>query len=464
MKELLERIRDKAARNGVQFMDTRLFSHDSTTVQVQDGKADKVSQNRKSAVGVRVLADDAWGFASTDVITAESLDESLASAREMAKASSARVVDAGVVAQVGSSVDTVSALVEQDPRGVSLEAKVGRASDYEAAGCRVGGEQIANSMVFYADGWSREVVCNTFGTLVDQEVIRTRMFALFTASDGTTRQTAFSVFGEQSGFELVDRVSAAEFSELAARKAVDLLSAARCPSGKFPVVLDPSVTGLFTHEVLGHNAEADAVFNGMSIISGKVGEQIASEHVTIIDDATLPPLYGSYAYDSEGMPGRRRTIIENGVLKGYMHSLETASRFGATPTGSGRAQDAHSLPLVRMSNTYTQPGELTLEELVSGIDKGLLIQDSQGGYVYPERGQYTCMATRGRMIRNGELAEPIREIRFSGMTLDTLRNIDAVSRDLAYEPGTCGKGGQSMPVTDGGPYVRVKEVVVGGQE
>ncbi len=464
MKELLEQVRDTARTRGVQFMDARMFEVDSTDVQVQDGKADKVSQIAVSAVGIRVLIDDAWGFASTEAITTQALDESLTTAIEMARLSSERVAHAGVVAEAPPSVDTVVATVENDPRSVSLEEKVRRISDYEAAGVTVGDGKISNSMAAYGDRWSRETVCNTFGTLVDQETIRTRIVALYTASDGTTRQTAFKGFSEQAGFELLDRVSAGEFTELAAAQAVDLLSADRCPSGKFPVVLDQSVTGLFTHEVLGHNAEADEVFNGLSIISDKMGQKIASDHVTIVDDATVPRLSGSYAYDSEGMPGQKRTIIDKGVLTGFMHSLETASRHGVTPNGSGRAQNAHSMPIVRMSNTYMLPGERSLEDLVAGIDEGLLIQDSRGGYVYPERGQYTCMANRGRMIRNGELAEPVREITFSGMTIETLMNIDAISSDLEYEPGMCGKGGQRMYVTDGGAHVRVKEVVVGGQE
>ena len=464
MKELLERIRDRAQRMGVQFMDARMFALDATGVSVEDGKAADVGQRRNSAVGVRVLVDDAWGFASTDIITPEALEESLKSAIEMARSSSARVVNAGVVAKVSPVVDTVRAVVERDPRSVLLEEKVRRAADYESAGVRAGQDKISNSIVHYNDWWSREIVCNTHGTLVDQEIVRTMVFAVFTATDGTVRQRAYKVITEQVGYELLDRVSAAEFTEEVAKKVVALLSAKRCPSGKFPVVLDPSVTGVFTHEVLGHNAEADFVFNGTSIIEGKVGQQIASEHVTIVDDASIPRLSGSFSYDSEGLPGQKRTIIEKGVLKGFLHSLETAARFGVQPNGSGRAQDAHKMPIVRMSNTYMQPGKHTLEDLLKDIDVGILIEDAGGGYVHPEKGHYTCMANQGRMIRNGQLAEPIREITFTGVMLETLRNIDAVSRDLVFWPGMCGKGGQSAFTTCGGSYVRVKEVVVGGQE
>ena len=242
-------------------------------------------------------------------------------------------------------------------------------------------------------------------------------------------------------------------------------TASRAPSGKFPVVLHPSITGLLVHEALGHNAEADHVFNGESIIEGKLNQEIASDLVTIIDDATLPRLSGSYPYDSEGTPGQKRVIVENGVLKCYMHSLETAARFGVKPNGSARAMDGHCSPIVRMSNTFIAPGELTFEEMLKDIDEGIFMAQGHWGYVFCERGQYTCHAGEAWMIRNGQLGEHLRDVSFSGMTLETLMNIDAVSQDLEFLlPGMCGKSGQWMHVNGGGPYVRVREVVVGGQE
>jgi TldD protein len=465
MKDELERIRNKAKRRGVQFMDVRLFEEDSTTILVQDSKADKVSQGKSLAVGLRVLVDDAWGFASTDVVDPVSLDRCLGTAVEMAKASALRVADPGVVSEIQPIVDTVRTEVERDPRSVPLEEKVVRALDYEQAGLDCAREVLCNSIVSYRDSWTREEVCNTAGTLIEQETIRTALGTAMTAAEGPARQMAHERFSEQVGFELLDRISSKGFTEKAAKRAVALLSARRAPSGKFPVVLHPSITGLLVHEALGHNAEADHVFDGTSIIEGKIGQQIASECVTIIDDATIPQLSGSYPYDSEGTPGQKRTIIENGVLKGYMHSLETAARFGVQPNGSARATNAHHSPIVRMSNTFIAPGELSFEDMIKDIDQGIFMKGGHWGYVYCERGQYTCHAGEGWMIRNGQLDEHLRNVSFSGMTLETLMNVDVVSQDLEFLlPGMCGKSGQRMHVDAGGPYVRVKEVVVGGQE
>jgi TldD protein len=295
--------------------------------------------------------------------------------------------------------------------------------------------------------------------------VRTMVSAGMTAQDGDVRQRGYEHKGRLCGAELLDEVTAESLSLKAADRAVDLLSARRAPAGKFPVIFHPSIAGLFVHEALGHNAEADLVLAGESILEGKLGQKIASDVVNVVDDGTVPDSWGSYAYDSEGVPAQRREIITNGALVGYMHSLQTAAKLGVPPNGSARAEDHHHRPVVRMSNTFIVPGELTLDEMMKGMDAGILLAGGHWGYVMCEKGQYTCHAGEGWMIRHGEKAEHIRDVSIAAMTLDTLMNIEAVSKDFEMEmPGNCGKSGQSMPVNGGGPYVRVKEVVVGGQE
>jgi TldD protein len=289
--------------------------------------------------------------------------------------------------------------------------------------------------------------------------------ASMTALDGDVRQQAGERRGEQCGYELIDRLTPDEVSAKAAKRAVALLKAKRAPAGKFTVVFHPSITGLLTHEALGHNSEADLVLSGQSILEGKLGQKIASECITIIDDGTIPGSWGSYAYDSEGTASQRRVIIENGVLKGFLHSLETAAKMGVAPNGSARAQGFGNRPVVRMSNTFIVPGTMTFEELLKDIDIGVYLKGGQWGYVLCERGQYTCSAGEGYMIRNGQLAEHLRDVCISGLTLETLANADAVSRDFEMQmPGMCGKSGQGMHINAGGPHVRVRDIVVGGQE
>jgi len=464
MKDLLRSICDRAKARGAQFADARIFENESTGITRQDGRADKLNSGTSKGLGIRVLKDHAWGFASVSNFDKDSAFVALDAAISMAEASSARAEE-GCVAQVEPIEREVVAEVEIDPRLVGVERKMAALECYDQAAIKIVGDKLANSLVSYSDRVDTETICNTMGTCVRKESIRTIVHCRIVARDGNILQRAAARIGEPVGFELIERVKPEDFTVKSANLALQLLTAAPPPAGKFPVIFHPSITGLLTHEAIGHNAEADHILSGTSIIEGKLGEKIASDLVTIIDDSTYPGKWGTFDYDSEGTPGAKRVIIENGVLKGYMHSLETAAKMGVKPNGSARAQDYQCRPIVRMSNTYIQPGESTFEDLVKGIDMGVYLRGGEYGYVFCERGQYTCHAGEAVMIRNGELAEQLRDVSVAGMTLETLANIDAVANDFEMNmPGTCGKDGQGMYVDNGGPHIRVKELVVGGQK
>jgi TldD protein len=463
MNNLLEKIRDEAIKRGATFADARIVERDLTQIVRQDKRADKLGQTNSQGLGVRVLKDGAWGFASLSDVDEASAMECLASAFSMSEASKARVDEPGMVATVDPVVDTVTTPFEKDPRSIPLERKMEALVALENDAIAICGDKLANSVLMYFDLVQRETVCNTFGTLVESNSVRTLMGATFVVRDGDVLQRGSARVGRMEGFELVERINPEKFNLKAARQAVSLLTATLAPAGNFPVIFHPSITGLLTHEAIGHNAEGDTVLGGGSIIEGKIGQTIGSELVTIIDDATIPGVWGSYPYDSEGVPSQRRVLIENGKLVGYMHSLETAAKLGMTPNGSARADGYRSRPIVRMSNTFIVPGKTSFEDMLKGIDLGVYLTGGEYGYVFCERGQYTCHAGEAYMIRNGQLAEHLRDVSVSGMTLETLMNIDAVSDGFEMEmPGTCGKDGQGMQVDNGGPYVRVKELVVGG--
>jgi len=464
MKDLLRSICDKAKARGAAFADARVFESDSTGITRQDGRADKLNSGSSKGLGIRVLKDHAWGFASVSDFDTDSAFAALDSAVSMAEASAARSEKA-CVAEIEGVEREVRTEVAIDPRTVTVERKMAAIEGYEQAAIKTVGDKLANSIVSYSDRVDKETVCNTQGTFVRKESIRTIVYNLIVTTDGSILQKARGRIGEPVGFELIEATSAEDFTVKSAKLALSLLTASPPPAGKFPVIFHPSITGLLTHEAIGHNAEADHILSGGSIIAGKIGEKIASELVTIIDDSTIPGKWGSFEYDSEGTPGARRVIIEKGVLKGYMHSLETAAKMGMKPNGSARAQDYSNRPIIRMSNTYIVPGTSSFDDLVKGIDLGVYLRGGEYGYVFCERGQYTCHAGEAVMIRNGQLAEQLRDVSVAGMTLETLANIDAVSNDFEMKmPGMCGKDGQGMYVDNGGPHIRVKELVVGGQQ
>jgi TldD protein len=228
-------------------------------------------------------------------------------------------------------------------------------------------------------------------------------------------------------------------------------------------IFDPSITGLLIHELLGHAAEADLVLRGHSILEGKMDTQVASPKVTVIDDPTLPTAWGGYRYDSEGVPAERVTLIENGVLLNWLESLETAGRTGRAPNGHGRSEGTLARPIPRMSNTFLAAGRDDLEEMVRGIERGVLLAHGESGYAMVERGAFSCRADRGRRIEHGKIGELVRHVAVSGDVIEALKSIDRVSSDFQLcDPGYCAKDGQEVPVDNGGPYIRVKRLLVGG--
>jgi len=464
IKQQLERLREEALRRRVEFAEVRYAASTHSALMLQDGRADRIGAGDRAGMGVRVLASGAWGFASTESLDEQDWLASLGDAIAMARVSAGHLAEPVTLAERPAIVDDVRTTFAKDPSQVPLEAKLAAVRGFEEASGCAACSHVANLMTVYNDAHQLEIICNTRGTLISSESVRTLLWHAITAQNGSVRQRATEVRAAQSGFELVEATPAADFSAKAAKRAVSLLSAPAAPAGTFPAIFHPSITGLLVHEALGHNTEADLVLAGQSILDGKLGTKVAADCINVVDDSGLPSSWGSYCYDSEGTPGGRRVIVEKGVLKGFLHSLETAGRMGAAPSGSARADGFSHRPIVRMSNTMILPGKASLEELIADIDLGILLRAGQWGYVWCEKGQYTCHAGEGVMIRNGQLAEQVRDVSVSGMVLETLANALGVSRDFEVQmPGNCGKDGQSMPVNGGGPYVKVREIVVGGQ-
>lgn len=461
--DLVREALESARRMGAEFADLRLLREETTSLLVQDGRADRLQAGRALGAGVRVLVEGCWGFATSQRLDRRGLKAAVEEAVASARATAGHADEPGVVAECEPLEAVEEVPVQEDPRAVPVEEKVRRVLALEEAARKYSSE-LVNTIVSYGDSITEQLVANTRGTVIRRRVVRTSLNTHLTAVRGRTRQRATETRAALAGYELVRNLEPEEFTVRAAQRAVDLLSARPAPAGVFPVVFHPSITGLLTHEALGHNAEADGVWAGESILAGRLGEEIASPEVTIVDDPTLPGSYGSYRYDDEGTPAQRTVIIERGRLTNYLHSLESAARLGQSPNGHGRADGFSFPPIVRMSNTFLAPGEATFEELLRGIDRGIYLAQGHWGYVFVEKGHFTCHASESRMIENGELGELLRDVSVSGLTLEVLRDIDAVGSDFEMMmPGTCGKNGQGAPINAGGPHVRVRRLVVGGQ-
>jgi TldD protein len=277
--------------------------------------------------------------------------------------------------------------------------------------------------------------------------------------------------GGLGGFEINDTEKARNISKKSAKEAVALLDAKSPKGGKSVIIMDPELTGTFIHEAFGHAAEADHILNKESILAGKMGEKVALDKVTIKDDPRIERskefdipylLYGSYMYDDEGIPAQETKIIENGILKNFLHSTETASRMNSEPNGHGRASSVSTRPQVRMGITILEGGEWSLEDMIEDVDEGILCEGFQYGYTDTTTGNFQFKCSLSYKIEDGEKTDLMRDVALSGMTLEILNKITAMGKEVNFSDGMCGKGGQRVRVCDGGPYIRVKDVTVGG--
>ncbi len=448
------------------FAEVRIVESFNTAIQIQDGKALKLGSSNTLGAGIRVLKNGSWGFVSCENISGKDpIYSGIQNALSMAASADSKWIEKRNIAKAKPSEDIIIAKVKIDPRNIPFKKKMLVLSELEQK-AREYSVVIVNTVLNYVDSYVKETISNSLGTYVEQSKIRTRVTLMVTAYDKGVRQSSYNAVGTTKGFETIETLTPEIFSRKTASQAVALLKADNPPSGKLPVILAPQIVGVFAHEAVGHNAEADLVKSGNSILEGKIGKLIGSEKVSIVDDPTFKDAYGSYVYDSEGTKANKTVIIENGVLKGFLHNIETACLFDAPATGNARAEDYSFPPLVRMSNTYMLPGKATLPEMLSTIKKGIFVEDEGfGGYVFPERGQFMFNANSSYLIENGKKTKLLKNVSLTGLTLETLHNVEEVSKEFSLSGigGTCGKSSQGVPVDDGGPYVKVKEMLVGGR-
>ncbi len=273
--------------------------------------------------------------------------------------------------------------------------------------------------------------------------------------------------GDCLGYDFITSRNWDDFTVDISELTVQAVNAVAPSSGTYTVIADPDLVGLLVHEAFGHAAEADLVFTGSSTLKDRLGEQLADEQVTIIDQGDIP---GGYfvPFDDEGVMKEKTVILDKGVLKGYMHDRNSANELHVQPTGNARAQDFENQPQVRMTNTFIDNGKYSFDEMVEDIKTGIYIKrkGGGGGQVDTASGTFTFRCGESYMIRNGELAEPVRGVVLSGLILDTLKTVDAVGNDLAIHNrffGACGKGGQRASVGSGGPHIRIQEITIGGK-
>ncbi len=307
------------------------------------------------------------------------------------------------------------------------------------------------------------LIANTEGTYAQDRQIRTRLLISAVAEVNGESQTGSCNPGRRMGLEMFDTVDPKATGITAAKQAVTMAGAGYCPAGVMPVAIDNGFGGVIFHEACGHSLEASSVAYGRSQFAGKLGQQIANEKVTAIDDGTIPNAWGSINFDDEGTPAQKNVLIEKGVLKSYMVDKFNGRRMGMAPTGNARRQSYSYTPTSRMTNTYIAPGSDRNEDIIASIEYGLYAKAMGGGSVNPVTGEFNFAVNEGYIIRNGKICEPVRGASLVGKGSEIIQNIDMVGTDMEMGQGMCGSSSGQVPTNVGQALIRVSSITVGGK-
>ncbi|MBU7028685.1 MAG: TldD/PmbA family protein [Theionarchaea archaeon] len=435
------------------YCDIRTEHWERTAITLKDGLLEKVTHGEEEGAMVRVLYENGWGYTGTSNL--ENLNQAAQRALSMAKSNNKFKKEKTGLSDIEIYQEEVKIPMKEDITDVGPEEKIAFLEEINEI---LSKNFVTSIELRYEDSLVKKEILSSEGTHIRMEIPRVLVYLIITGKSDAI-QRAREGIGGTKGYELTKE--AYKRTGVVLERLEALLRAKTPPSGVMPLIMDSHLTGVFVHEAFGHAAEGDTVTSGSSCLEGKLGEKVATDTVTIKDDPTLDG-YGSFPFDDEGTKARPRILVRNGVLNNYILDRESAYKLGLESNGGARAEDFRVKPLVRMSNTIMEPGTMTFEELLEGMDKGVYAQSSSGGEVSPAQGTFQFNAQVAYLIENGEITTPLRDVSFSGFTLDTLQNITGVTKDFYMGMGHCGKG-QRAQVSDGGPHVLVSKVTVGGR-
>jgi len=459
LKDILIKVVDGASQKfGAEYVEARAQRLFKTMLTLKEGRVEAAKQGIENGAALRVLVNGAWGFASVGTLDFETLNEAISDACKMAKTASSRLKTPIKLIETKAVEDKVVAKPREDPSKISIEDKINTTM---AMNNKILGydSHVKSCTIDYLDLTGTSYFINNEGAYIEQDKLYVWSRITATATEADVFTFSREEIGSTSGYEIFDVETPEIVGERVARRAVEQLKAKPPRGGKFSVVLGPNVVGVFVHEAFGHLAEADLTLYG-SVLLDKLGKKIASNSVTFYDDGTVDGAFGSFKYDDEGVPAQKTPLVKDGVVVGLMHNRETAQKLNAKPTGNARAEDFRVEPIIRMRNTFMEPKDYSFEELVEGIKAGYYFKSFRGGQANLD-GTFQVGVQEGYEIVNGELGQPVRNASISGNTLETLLKVDAVGKDFELWPGRCGKG-QTAFICDGGPHIRVKEVLMGG--
>jgi len=458
-ENLCQKLLAKALSKGGDFADLYFEYSVSNYLGLEDGKVNQSYGNISLGVGIRTVKGDQIGYGFTQELTEASMLSAAATASTLCNMKATPVVSSFNHLKTGNYYP-----VELGYNGIPANSKLPLLQNINQKCFGLSPEIVKVNAGFQSS--SKRVLIATSDGIMSEDLIPSGfVYASVVAERNGKREQSFYNLGGRRDFSFYTDDVINKVSSKAVNNALNLFDAIQPPAGEMPVVLGPGVTGILLHEAIGHGMEADFNRKKISTFSTMIGKKVAEPFVTIIDDGTNLNLAGSINVDDEGTPGKKTVLVENGILTGYLHDKISAKHYGVEPTGNGRRQDFQNYPMPRMRNTYMLGGTANVDDVIKQAGNGIYVEDVSNGQVKIGEGDFAFYVSQGRLIENGKLTSPIKDVNIMGNGPKMLTNIIMAANNLEMYcggAGQCGKNGQGVPVSFGLPTCLVKSLTVGG--
>jgi TldD protein len=447
-----------ALKYGGEYSDIFFEDRSPLSIQLEDNKVEKILSGIDKGIGIRVIFGGKTAYAYTNDLTYKSIIECASSVSRAVKGNSSNIS-----INLNHQRPKVDFVIKKLPSTISMDDKIALVTKANSAARGVSDTKIRQVSVIYRDISQDVVIANSDGVFCTDNRVHIVFVVHVIAADGDVVQTGYEVAGGFTGFELFEEKDVSDIASIAANRAFDMLKARKIKGGAMPVVISSEAGGTMIHEAIGHGLEADLAQAGLSVYSGKKGQKIASELITVIDDGTIPGNRGSFRFDDEGTQSSKNILVKDGILTGFMYDRLTAMKDGCVSTGNGRRESYHHKPIPRMTNTYIACGKHNPQDIIKSVQNGLFVKKMGGGQVNTVTGDFVFEVSLGYEIKNGSIGDMVRGATLSGNGPEILNSIDMIASDIGFAIGTCGKDGQGAPVSDAMPTVRIPKIVVGGE-
>lgn len=459
--KVIKKLKQALRKSRGEFTEIRIEREKRTSVKYEKDKLTNLDSSEEAGGIVRTLVQGGWGISTFNSI--DEINSKVKKAYQMGRETGSSMDEPVEIAEVDTQTEEITSNQERDIRRVPLEEKREIVKGYNQLMLDYD-NKIESTKAIYSDSFRELTYVNSEGTTIYQEIPDVTLLLVAIARGNENNiQTALDSLGTAGGFDYV--VGKEEIAEEVASRAVSLLTAEPVEGGNYKVLLNPKLAGVFIHEAFGHLCEADHVYKNERLQElMELGREFGPENLNVVDEGFIQGKRGNLPFDDEGVPRDKTYLIKNGRLNSFLHSRETAKKMNQDPTGNARAISYRYEPIVRMTNTYIESGDKSLDELISSIDRGIYAKDAYGGQTQLE--QFTFSAGYGHLIEDGEIGPMVRDVVLTGNIFESLGNIAGIGDDLDIigSAGGCGKEGQMpLPVTDGSPHLLIDDVTIGGR-